>query len=47
MARRRRDLQILWVLVFAAVYWLAFWNHDTVAQWLHDAPLPDFLHRLL
>jgi len=38
MARRRMDKQILWVVVFAAAFWLAIWNHDAVMHWIRKTP---------
>ena len=33
---RTRDSQLFWILVFAAVFWVAIWQHDRVARYWHD-----------
>jgi len=32
---RRRDFQILWVVLIAAVCWGFVWQHEAVGIWLH------------
>lgn len=33
--RRRRDLGIFWVVVTAAICYLALYQHETLATWFH------------
>jgi len=34
---KRKDWDILWVLLFAALCWGALWEHDPVAAWVSQA----------
>jgi len=43
MARRRSDLQILWVVLFAAVFWAAIWEHERLYELYRKSPVPGWL----
>jgi hypothetical protein len=34
---KRRDFQILWVVVIAAVCWGALWEHEALSAWVLHA----------
>jgi hypothetical protein len=35
--RARTDFEILWIVLAAAVCWLALWKHELVGTWIHKA----------
>jgi hypothetical protein len=47
MARRLRDTQLFWVVVLAAVFWGAIWQHEKVAEWYHKASNSALVGRFL
>jgi hypothetical protein len=34
------DKQILWVVLLAAVFWIAMWQHELVTKWAHEFLAP-------
>jgi hypothetical protein len=40
MARRRWDLQIFWIVLFAVVFWGAIWEHDKLYELYRKSPIP-------
>jgi hypothetical protein len=40
MTRRRLDSGIIWVVLFAAVFWVAVWQHEALGELYRKSPIP-------
>ena len=42
---RKADLQIFWIVLLAAIFWGAIWEHEKLYQLYRKTPIPGWLRR--
>jgi hypothetical protein len=43
---RKADFQIIWVVLLAAVFWTAIWEHAKLSEFYRKSPVPGWVRHV-